>query len=148
MSKLHYESQPSTSASLMSHTQVIEKANEPAEQSSCPQPPPHKKMKTFFDDLLIADKVSSSSTVDANVDEYLQAPLLPQEENPLEFWKVNEMKYPTLAKLVPVHLCIPASSAPVERLFSIAGKVFRPDRCRLKDKTFEELMFIRCNQFL
>ncbi len=39
-----------------------------------PQPPPHKKMKTFFDDLLIADKVSSSSTVDANVDEYLQAP--------------------------------------------------------------------------
>ncbi len=148
VSKLHYESQPSTSASLMSHTQVIEKANEPAEPSSCPQPPPHKKMKTFFDDLLIADKVSSSSIVDANVDEYLQAPLLPQEENPLEFWKVNEMKYPTLAKLVPVHLCIPASSAPVERLFSIAGKVFRPDRCRLKDKTFEELMFIRCNQFL
>ncbi len=123
MSKLHYESQPSTSASLMSHTQVIEKANEPAEPSSCPQPPPHKKMKTFFDDLLIADKVSSSSTVDANVDEYLQASLLPQEENPLEFWKVNEMKCPTLAKLVPVHLCIPASSAPVERLFSIAGSV-------------------------
>ena len=57
-----------------------------------------------------------------------------------------EIKYPALAKLVPLYLCIPASFAPVERLFSIAGKVFRPDRCRLKDKTFEELMFIRCNQ--
>ena len=42
-------------------------------------------------------------------------------------------------------LGVPASSAPVERLFSIAGKVFKPDRCRLTDKTFETLMFIRCN---
>ena len=33
----------------------------------------------------------------------------------------------------------------VERLFSIAGKVFTPDRCRLKDSRFEQLMFIRCN---
>ena len=33
----------------------------------------------------------------------------------------------------------------VERLFSIAGKVFRPDRCRLKDEMFERLMMIRCN---
>ena len=37
---------------------------------------------------------------------------------------------------------------PVERLFSIAGKVFRPDRCRLTDHTFEILMFIRCNNKL
>ena len=25
------------------------------------------------------------------------------------------------------------------------GKVFRPDRCRLKDETFERLVMIRCN---
>ena len=43
-------------------------------------------------------------------------------------------------------LCVPASSARVERLFSIAGKIFRPKRCRLMDKRLEELMFIRCNQ--
>ena len=35
-------------------------------------------------------------------------------------------------------LCIPASSVPVERLFSIAGKVLCPDRCHLTDKQFEE----------
>ena len=43
-------------------------------------------------------------------------------------------------------LQIPASSGPVERLFSIAGKVFRPDRCRLTDEMFAKLMFIRCNE--
>ncbi len=67
---------------------------------------------------------------------------MPQEEDPLEFWKNYEA---TLAKHAP---CIPASSAPVERPFSIAGKVFRPDRRRLTDKTLKKLMFIRCNQHL
>ena len=42
-------------------------------------------------------------------------------------------------------LGISASSAAMERLFNIAGKVIRPDRCRLTDNTFQKLMFIRCN---
>ncbi|VDI11014.1 Hypothetical predicted protein [Mytilus galloprovincialis] len=37
------------------------------------------------------------------------------------------------------------SSAPVERLFSTAGKTFRPERCRLADGTFEKLMMVKCN---
>ena len=39
-----------------------------------------------------------------------------------------------------------APSAPVECLFSIVGKVFRPASCSLKDDTFEKLyMMIKCN---
>ena len=48
-----------------------------------------------------------------------------------------------LAKRV---LSVPASSAPVELLFSVAGKVFKPDRCQMKDSTFETLLFINCNK--
>lgn len=33
----------------------------------------------------------------------------------------------------------------VERLFSTAGKTFRPERCRLADGTFEKLMMVKCN---
>ncbi|CAG2247836.1 unnamed protein product [Mytilus edulis] len=43
------------------------------------------------------------------------------------------------------YLAIPATSAPVERLFSTAGKTFRPERCRLADGTFEKLMMVKCN---
>ena len=38
-----------------------------------------------------------------------------------------------------------AFPAPVERLFSVAGKVFRPEGNRLSDEFFETLMVIRCN---
>ena len=37
------------------------------------------------------------------------------------------------------------SGVPVEQLFSAAGKVFRLERCRLKDETFYRLMFVPCN---
>ena len=79
------------------------------------------------------------------VDDYLATPCLPEEADPLSFWKSHAEKYPSLAKLVPNYLCIPASSAPVERLFSIGGKIFRPDRCCRTDTNFENLMFLRCN---
>ena len=38
-----------------------------------------------------------------------------------------------------------ATSAPVECLFSIACKVFRPERFSLKDDTFEKLKIIKLN---
>ena len=35
------------------------------------------------------------------------------------------------------------SGSKVERLFSSAGKVYRPERCRLTDKMIETLTFIK-----
>ena len=45
------------------------------------------------------------------------------DTNPLDYWKINYINYPTLAKLANKLLSTPATSAPVECLFSIAGKV-------------------------
>ena len=80
---------------------------------------------------------------------YLSKPCLNEEDDdPLQFWKEHQTSYPTLAKLAACYLAIPASSGPVERLFSIGGKLFRPERCRLTDKKFEKLMNIKCNAHL
>ena len=54
-------------------------------------------------------------------------------------------EYPEQSKLACQYLQIPASSGPVERLFSIIGKVFRPDKCSLNDKLFE---ILHCNMSL
>ena len=64
------------------------------------------------------------------------------------FFGVHATTYPTLAMLACHYLSVPTSSGPVERLFSIGGKLFRPERCRLSDAVFEKLMNIKCNGHL
>lgn len=65
---------------------------------------------------------------------YLSTPCLAESTHPLMFWKENQNSFPNLSVLACKYLAIPASSAPVERIFSVAGKIFRPDRCHLNDK--------------
>ena len=51
-----------------------------------------------------------------------------------------------LAAIATHVLSVLASSAPVECWFSAVGNIFRPDRCQMKDTTFERLIFIECNK--
>jgi len=55
---------------------------------------------------------------------------------------------PEYAFLLPLFervLCTPASSAPVERVFSQSGLLLRPHRARMSDKLLESLVFLKCN---
>ena len=79
---------------------------------------------------------------------YLEQPVEDEDEDPLQYWQTNRETFPHLAKMEVHHLTVVASSAPVERLFSIAGKIFKPDRALLSDTRFEELRFLRCNSHL
>lgn len=45
----------------------------------------------------------------------------------LAYWEKRQVVYPQLAVLAKRYLCVLATSAPVERLFSTAGKVFGPE---------------------
>ena len=64
-------------------------------------------MKTFFSDLISqSDCTSAETSRDLNtmVEEYLLVSCLPQEEDPLVFWKVNQGKFPSLARPVDIFL--------------------------------------------
>jgi len=41
--------------------------------------------------------------------------------------------------------CNPATSAPVERVFSQSGLIVRPHRARMTDSMLQTLVFIKCN---
>ena len=107
-------------------------------------PPPSKRAKSLFSFMPepSVQSESQSTSFTNELDNYLQSSCVLMEVNPTEFWKKENTKYPHLSKLAKKVLGEPSSSAPVEHLFSIAGKLFRPEHCNLKDSRFEELMFV------
>ena len=111
------------------------------------EPPLPKRTKSLFSFMPEPSEQCqpSSTTYTSELDSYLQSPCVPMETNPATFLKTEKTKYPILSQLAKEVMGVPSSSAPVERFFSIAGKVFRPEFCNLKDQRFEQLMFIRCN---
>ena len=136
-------------ANLMAKAKA--KANATQSTPDVTEVAPSKKRKGFFSSII--DIPASEATVDISeirteVELYFSEACLEEDADPLSYWKRHSRTYPALARIAPTYLAIPASSAPVERLFSVAGKVFRPERCRLADKTFEQLMFLRCNMGL
>jgi hypothetical protein len=60
----------------------------------------------------------------------------------LTWWKSNEIKFPLLSHLAQRILCIPATSAPSERVFSSAGLTIAKDHARLAPQTANELVFL------
>ena len=68
-----------------------------------------------------------------------------QDCHPLEWWKENCQKLPLLAKLAKKYLCIPATSAPSERAFSLAGYIANQRRACLLPERVNMLVFLAEN---
>ncbi|CAN0445756.1 unnamed protein product, partial [Phaeothamnion confervicola] len=63
--------------------------------------------------------------------------------DPLLWWRRHHLEFPNIAKLARCVLCVPATSAPSERLFGSAGLTVTPRRSRLTDHSVETLIFLR-----
>ena len=51
--------------------------------------------------------------------------------DPLEYWTLHGVQFPIIARIAASVLAIPATSADVERLFSITGRILTKYRARL-----------------
>ena len=119
--------------------------------------PPEKKSKTFhYLSSIIKEKWKQhqrgqesspiSSIENEEIVRYLESSLHVDEEvDPVEFWIENEKIYPSLCPLACDLLTIPASSAPVERVFSTAGIITSGKRNRLNDRNLEREILLKKN---
>ena len=66
--------------------------------------------------------------------------------DPFDYWVKRKEQFPSLSTVACDILATPASTAPVERIFSSGGEVTRGKRNRLTDKNLEREIFLRRNK--
>lgn len=64
----------------------------------------------------------------------------------IQFWSSNRVKFGVLCDIALEYLSIPASTATVERVFSIAGDICDRKRNRMKPETLNMQTMIRFNK--
>ena len=72
---------------------------------------------------------------------YLTRAVIDPTEDPYEWWKEDDKKYPNVFMLAKNKLFVPATSVPSERLFSKAGTIITDRRNRLKPSNTEKIIF-------
>lgn len=82
------------------------------------------------------------------ISRYLEMSNLEIMGSAIDFWKKNTARFPSVAALALTVLIVPATSAPVERIFSTGGILMRPHRASLSPETLSQLIFIKSNKWL
>ena len=70
-----------------------------------------------------ASSGDSSDPVQDEVENYFKQEQSPRHSSPLDWWKVNENRFPLLAGLARKYLAVTATSTPAEHVFSVAGLI-------------------------
>jgi hypothetical protein len=86
-----------------------------------------------------------STSLDNEIEAYLKEPEGKLEDCPFEWWRKNELKYPTISKAAKKLLCIQVSSSSVERLFSSLSDIQNKKRNRLSFEILSALAFLKVN---
>ena len=137
------------------HRQTDSETESVGDASTC-EPPPLKKSKSslFASYDRHSAKASTSVTrhrmnLQTRLMDYIAFATCPRPQNvdPWAEFAKNE-NYKPLHPLLEKIFSPPATSAPVERIFSHSGLLMRPNRARMGDKLLEQLMFLRCNNKL
>ncbi|KAK9953880.1 hypothetical protein ABG768_016000 [Culter alburnus] len=127
--------------------EATQQMNADDSSSSNNSPPPTKLPRLVVH--YKAHKSQRNLTVDASISDqiskYFSDIQDPCSDSALVFWSKNKDRYPQLHALAVKLLSVPASSAPVERIFSRGGLIMRPHHARLGSRMVSSLIFLKSN---
>jgi hypothetical protein len=125
--------------------QYVQQAETDTEAHTAHETPPTAKrqlLDCLRGDIMNAEqRVPTSSELETEA--YLCEPV--HTEDPLEWWKFNDYKFPKIAILARKYLRVPATEVPSERSFSVAGNTVTRRRALLDPAKVDELLFIHKN---
>ena len=129
------KSQPGTSVQDL----LQEEAAEPVTKKK-------KTLASFFKKKTVTPtSQSEQDKIEAELSSYLLSSETDPDTDPLQWWKVHEANFPRLSNLARKYLSIPATSAPLERVFSTGGNIVTCQRACLKPEAVERLVFLAKN---
>lgn len=115
-------------------------------------PEPVSKKARLFENytrnkIAMASSVKSARILVQQYLEYAEELSLNRDQGAKVLWtKVkNNVEFTNMHILFEKIFCTPATSAPVERVFSCSGLLMRPHRARMGNKLLSELVYIKCN---
>ena len=115
-------------------------------RSSQPQPVPAKEPSLLSRLCQTAQSLTDgTSSVEHEVNSYLQTPPSSSKTYPLTWWKDNAASFPNLARLALRYLSVPATSTSSERAYSAAGILTTGRRGALSSENVDRLVFLNKN---
>ena len=80
------------------------------------------------------------SSVENEIKRYLLEDVTDGKENPLEYWRLKSVIFPSLASMAKVYLAIPSTSTPSERAFFNGRLIVHHTLCSLSAEKIRALM--------
>ena len=93
-----------------------------------------------------ADTTNRVDAAQAEIDTYFSLPVAPMDTDVLEWWSKHEARMPNLSRMARQFLAVPACSASVERLFSLAGRIFTKDAQHMTTENLSERLWAKVNR--
>ena len=134
--------------------QAAAASEDTTESTSTEGGPQKKKSKkglfSLLEDLMDSPSVISDIPQEAakkEVHQYLSLDVSPSDNpvDPMKWWKTYCVQLPFLSLLARKYLCIPATSVPSERAFSVSGNIITSKRSCLHPENAEMLSFLAHN---
>ena len=107
-------------------------------EDDTPTPKKVLKPKKLALDILLGPEENNEGTLSIadEIEMYLQSK---PPHHSVKWWKMNESRYPNVARLAKSMLCIPVTSTAATRVFSSAGITVSKKRSCLKPKYIDKL---------
>ena len=102
-----------------------------------------KKMKSFLDDDDDeGDENSDGRSAASQLESYMKEVPIKSRECPGAWWRLNQTKYPDIARLARKYLTVQGTSTPAERVMSDMGNILNKKRLAMTDRNFRMLMYL------